>query len=99
MFLDPEGKYFLKAMHRVADPDAALREFEFHEIRRYVGEHADERCRKEDEDREEGVVEEYGDDSGTYGDDAKRPEPITPALDVLVLVGAPPQNYSRFGHR
>src|SRR4051812_45721597 len=99
MFLHPEGEYFLEAVHRIADPDTAVRELEFHEIGRYIGEHADERRRKEDKDREEGVVEEYRDDSGAYRDDAKCPKPITPALDMLVLVSAPPQNYSRFGHR
>ena len=94
----PERNDLAVAVELVVDAYAFVREFEMRDIRRRVGKECQCECADEDDEREECIVEENTHDRERHCDDAERPEPIGPALDVLMFICGPSQRDIVVGH-
>ena len=95
----PERNDLAIAMKFVVDANALVGEFEMRDIRRRVGKECECECAHEYHECKEGIVEENAHYRERYRDDAERPEPIGPTLDVLVLVCGPSQRDIVVGHK
>src|SRR3989344_1472409 len=98
LVFDPKSDDFAVAVQGTVDAHSAIRDLEFRDVRRLPRLQCNGDGCDEDEYCEKDIVEQDTCDCNGYRDDAERPIPIAPTLDVLVLVRAPAQNDILVGH-